>query len=280
VQLSNGTGEAELPFFQAGDIELYFETAGEGPRVLFIGGTGGDLRIKPNVFDGPLSKHFELVSYDQRGLGQSEKPNWPYTMGNYAEDAANLLDAGGWDKCHVIGYSFGGMVAQELAIRYPEKIDRLVLCSTSAGGDGGASYPLHKLAEMPVKHRIRIGIETSDTRHDEDWQAANPDALVEFARTIGATKQQFGDELNWEIGRENQLIARKQHNCWERLHNITAPTMICGGKFDGNATPDNHTALASRIPGATLRFFEGGHLFIAQDRTAYAAIIEFLKKED
>ena len=123
---------------QAGDIRVYFETAGEGPGVLFIGGTGGDLRIRPSVMDGPLKKHFELVSYDQRGLGQTDKPDFPYSMADYAHDAAALIDAGGWDSCHVVGYSFGGMVAQELAIRYPEKINRLVLCATSAGGAGGA----------------------------------------------------------------------------------------------------------------------------------------------
>jgi 3-oxoadipate enol-lactonase len=247
--------------------------------VLFISGTGGDLRVKPNMFDGPLPKSFEVVSYDQRGLGQSEKPNWPYTMGNYAEDAVNLMEVGGWDKCHVIGYSFGGMVAQELAIRYPEKVDKLVLCSTSPGGEGGSSYPLHELAEMPVKHQIRIGLKIADTRHDDAWQAANPDAVVEYARQIGSTKQQFGQEHHWAIGRENQLIARKQHNCWASLNHIAAPTLICGGKYDGNAVPASHEAMASRIPNARLEFFEGGHLFIAEDRTAYTTIIDFLNED-
>jgi len=248
--------------------------------VLFISGTGGDLRVKPNMFDGPLPKSFEVVSYDQRGLGQSEKPNWPYTMGNYAEDAVNLMEAGGWDKCHIIGYSFGGMVAQELAIRYPERVDKLVLCSTSPGGEGGASYPLDELAEMPVKHQIRIGLEISDIRHDEAWQAENPDAVLDYARSIGNTRQQFGQEHHWAIGREHQLMARKQHNCWAHLNQITAPTLICGGKYDGNALPASHEAMASRIPNARLEFFEGGHLFIAEDRTAYATIIDFLNKED
>ena len=272
-------GEATLPFLQAGGIRLYFETAGEGEKVLFIAGTGGDLRTKPNMFDGPLPKHFEVVSYDQRGLGQSEKPEWPYTMGNYAEDAANFLEEGGWDRCHVVGYSFGGMVAQELAIRYPQKINRLVLCATSPGGEGGASYPLHNMEEMPVKQRISVGLKIMDVNHDEDWQAANPDAVVEYARSAGATRQLYGDEQNWKIGRENQLIARKQHNCWDRLDQIVAPTLICGGKYDGNARPESQEAMASRIQGAQLEMFDGGHLFIAEDRRAYSTIIDFLQAE-
>ena len=269
-----------MPFMQAGDIELYFESKGEGAPLLFISGSNGDLRIKPNMLDGPLPNHFEVVTYDQRGLGQSDKPNWPYSMANYAEDAANLIEAGGWEKAHIVGYSFGGMVAQELALRFPEKVDRLVLCATSAGGDGGASYPLHELEMMPVKQRIRLGAELQDTRRNEAWQAENQDAMVEFARQAGAVRHQFGKELNFDIGREHLLDARRYHDCWEYLAEITAPTLVCAGKYDGIAPPKNAEALASRIPGAELAFFEGGHIFIAQDKTANEAIIEFLQSEE
>src|ERR1700709_1990805 len=102
-----------MPTAQIGDIELYFERAGSGPPLLFISGTGGDLRAKPNIFSGPLAKSFDLLAYDQRGLGQSSKPDRGYTMADYADDAAALMDHVGWASALVVGVSFGGMVAQE-----------------------------------------------------------------------------------------------------------------------------------------------------------------------
>ena len=131
-----------MPTTKVDDIEIYYEIAGSGERVLYISGTGGDLRNKPNVFDGPLSREFEVLAFDQRGLGQSGKPTGAYTMADYADDAANLLSALSWDVAGVMGVSFGGMVAQELAIRHPQKVPGLVLSCTSSGGAGGASFPL------------------------------------------------------------------------------------------------------------------------------------------
>jgi 3-oxoadipate enol-lactonase len=128
-----------VPPARIGDLDVHYEVAGEGPPLLFIGGTGGDLRTKPNVFDGPLVRPFTVASYDQRGLGRTTKPDRASTMAEYGADAAGLLDHLGWARAHVVGVSFGGMVAQELAIRHPDRVSRLVLCCTSSGGAGGAS---------------------------------------------------------------------------------------------------------------------------------------------
>ena len=97
-----------------------------GP-LLFIGGTGGDLRNKPNQLDSPLSEHFEIISYDQRGLGQTSKPSGSYSMQQYADDAASLLDELHIDTIPVMGVSFGGMVAQEFIKRHPSRVSKLVL---------------------------------------------------------------------------------------------------------------------------------------------------------
>jgi 3-oxoadipate enol-lactonase len=86
-----------MPRAAIGDIEIYYERQGEGPPLLFISGTGGDLRVKPNIFDGPFVKAFDVLAYDQRGLGQSSKPDAPYSMAGYGDDAARLMDHVGWE---------------------------------------------------------------------------------------------------------------------------------------------------------------------------------------
>ena len=95
--------------------------------------------------DSPLTSHFCVTAYDQRGLGQSDKPEGPYSMRDYADDAAAVMDAMGIDKAMILGISFGGMVAQEFAVRHTARLSRLALWCTSPGGAGGASYPLHEL---------------------------------------------------------------------------------------------------------------------------------------
>jgi len=101
-----------MPFINVRDLKMYYEIRGTGPRLLVISGTGGDLRRSPSIFEMPIAQHFKILAYDQRGLGQTSRPDIPYTMVDYAEDANALLDAVGWDRCLVMGISFGGMVAK------------------------------------------------------------------------------------------------------------------------------------------------------------------------
>lgn len=255
-------------------IDLWIESHGEGPPLLVIMGTGGDLRRKPNIFDAPIGRGRTLASYDQRGLGQSEKPQPPYTMAQYADDAAGVLDVLGWDRVPVMGISFGGMVAQELALRHPGRIEKLILCCTSPGGAGGASYPLHEVQDLPAAERTRFMLPISDTRHDADWQAANPDAVAQAVAI--AEYDPWAEEPGRAMGARAQLEARRHHDTWDRLPQITAPTLICAGRHDGIALPETQERMAGRIPGARLEFFEGGHLFLIQDRAAYRVIGAFL----
>jgi 3-oxoadipate enol-lactonase len=222
-------------------------------------------------------KHFEVLSYDQRGLGQSDRPDGPYSMADYGEDAAGLLDAVGWESCGVVGVSFGGMVAQELAVRHPRRVERLVLCCTSSGGAGRPSYPLHELQQLPEADRLLRSIEISDTRCDAAWREANPEAaarVIEMARARGSAG---ADEPGREAGFQRQLEARASHDTWDRLPDLSMPVQICGGRYDGIAPPENQHAMAERIPGASLELFEGGHLFLLQDRGAFSKIAKFLQ---
>lgn len=264
-----------MSYITVGGLNLWVERKGEGDPLLFISGSGGDLRNKPNALDGPLARQFEMVAYDQRGLGRSDKPDGPYSMADYADDAAGLLDELDWATANVVGVSFGGMVAQELAIRYPDRIRKLVLCCTSPGGAGGASYPLHTLIGMDREEEARLMIPISDTRHDAAWQAANPDATRMMMDL--RTSDPWADEPRRAMGAQLQLLARKDMDTWDRLSAITAPTLVCGGRYDGIALPETQARLAERIPNAQLRMFEGGHMFLIQDRAAFPAISAFLQ---
>jgi 3-oxoadipate enol-lactonase len=263
-----------MPMAQLGAIDLFYERAGHGAPLLFISGTGGDLRVKPNVFDGPLPKLFDVLAYDQRGLGRSAKPDVAYSMADYADDAAALLDYVGWPTVKVIGVSFGGMVAQELVLRHPAKVQRLVLACTSPGGAGGASYPFHEIQHLKGEDRARHLIQIMDTCLDANWAAANPDAYAQFVAM--ATADPYAGEPGHQMGARRQLEARAGHDTWDRLDQIRCPVFIAAGRYDGIALPETQHKLASRIAGATLHFFEGGHLFMLQDRTAIPSMVEFL----
>jgi 3-oxoadipate enol-lactonase len=263
-----------MPIVRTDRIELCVERAGSGPPLLFISGTGGDLRNKPNVFDGPLARSFDLLAYDQRGLGRSEKPDLAYSMADYADDAAALMEALGWDEALVVGVSFGGMVAQELALRHPGRVTRLVLACTSPGGAGGASFPFHEIEHLKGEARARYLIPISDVRRDDAWAQGHPEAYAQLVEL--GSRDPFAEEPGHAVGAHRQLEARAAHDTWERLADIGCPVMIAAGRYDGIALPETQARMAERIPGATLQFFDGGHLFMIQDRTAVPAMAAFL----
>jgi 3-oxoadipate enol-lactonase len=268
-----------MPFVAVRDLSMYYEIRGTGPRLLCISGTGGDLRRLPNIFDMPPARHFEVLGYDQRGLGQTSRPDIPVAMADYADDADGLLDAVGWESCQVMGISFGGMVAQEFALRYPHRVERLVLACTSSGGGGGASYPLHELAALPAEDYVRRVLQISDTRRDATWQAANREEFQALFDQTLASLQIGAGEPGRRIGARRQLEARARHNTFDRLAGLRMPVYICGGRYDGIAPPANLEAMQKQIPGARMELFDGGHLFFIQDSRAFTRIEAFLRGE-
>jgi 3-oxoadipate enol-lactonase len=205
-----------LPTIQVNGIQMYYELHGSGPRLLYIGGSGSDLRWKPNVFDSPLADHFTILAYDHRGLGQTEKPDTVYTMNEYADDAAALLNSQGWTSCHVIGVSFGGMVAQELAIRHGHYVKKLVLACTSSGGRGSTSYPLHTLLSLSIEDRAKKVISLTDARRNTQWQEEHPEQYDALVHSI-INRFKFGeDEPGHSLGYRRQVEARSLHDTYDR----------------------------------------------------------------
>ena len=255
------------------DLHVYFERRGEGQRLLVFNGSGGTIETAKPLID-QLAEHFEVLVHDQRGLGRTGPPAGQPTMADYASDAIALLDHVGWETARVFGISFGGMVAQELAVTVPQRIERLALLCTSPGGAGGASYPLHTLTAMSPDERARISRRNLDTRFDDEWLADHPsDQMIVQLMADRAASPRTDDQRRGEL---MQLEARADHDVWDRLPAITCPTLIACGSFDGLAPPPNSEAIASRIAGADLRRYEGGHLFVYQDQRAMPEIVEFL----
>jgi 3-oxoadipate enol-lactonase len=266
-----------MPTRDLGTVTVYFEVAGAGERLLFISGTGSDLRNKPSVFDGPLGAHFEVLAYDQRGLGQTSVPDGPYAMADYADDAAVLLDELEWSSCLVVGVSFGGMVAQEFAIRYPHLVRRLVLACTSSGGAGGSSIPFDELATLEGEARVTRQLEMMDDRWNDARRKSHADEWKMMVAAMSGHLRKDNQSADAAKGAALQLDARRHHDTWDRLRQIACPTLVCGGRYDGIAPPKNSENLTSRIPGAELALFEGGHAFLFQDPTANPRILEFLQ---
>jgi 3-oxoadipate enol-lactonase len=261
-----GVAHASLP-----GVDLYYELAGSGPRLLFVNGTGTDLRRAPSPFSWPFAADFELVAYDHRGLGRSEptEPDRQPAMADFALDALGLCDHLGWTTFSVLGISFGGMVAQEIAIRGAGRIERLVLACTSSGGAGGASHPLQETFRLDPEARAERMPALMDTR------AATDPAVGERLRAWMRAAAAAGDGEP-APGLVRQLEARRLHDTYDRLDRIRTPTLVAAGRYDGIAPLANSEAIASRIPGARLEVFEGGHAFFFDDPAAWPAISAFL----
>jgi 3-oxoadipate enol-lactonase len=263
-----------MPVDQVNGVGLYWERTGSGPPLLFCNGSGTTLEVVRPLL-GAFAATFDLLAWDYRGLGASAPLAGPYTMADLAADAAGLLDMAGWAACRVLGVSFGGMVAQEFAVTYPGRVERLALACTSAGGDGGSSYPMQELLDLPPEERAAAQLKLADSRWDESWLETHPaDRALAGSLTGGGHDRQ---DPAAAAALQAQLTARAGHDVWDRLGAITCPTLVGYGRYDGIAPPQNSAAIASRVRGAELRGYDGGHLFLAQDPAALPDYQAFLR---
>ncbi len=262
-----------MPYAAVNGIEIYHELHGDGPPVLNLSGSGATLQATAPQ-RSPLNNGFEVLHFDQRGIGQTSIPDGPYEMADYAADAAALIRSVGWEKCHVVGTSFGGMVAQHLAIGYPELVDRMVLLCTSPGGSL-PSFPLHTIAPLDTESRIEMMLGLFDNRWNPGADEPIPGLpAVIYDGYINNTRTGLSGDA--KLGLERQLDARGRHDAQRRLGEIEAPTLVCSGEWDDLAPVSNGVALADAIPGAEIRIFNGGHLFRFQDPTAMPTVLDFL----
>jgi pimeloyl-ACP methyl ester carboxylesterase len=216
--------------------------------LLFCNGSGTTLQVVRPLLDSFAGK-FDLLAWDYRGLGRSVPLAGPYAMADLAADAAGLL---------------------EMAAR----VERLALACTSAGGGGGSSYPVQDLQGLAPEEQVAAELKLADDRWDAGWLETHP---ADRSLAEGLTAAQDHQDPAAAAAYTAQIHARAGHDVWDRLDVITCRTLIGYGNYDGIAPAQNSTAIASRIRGAQLRGYAGGHLFLFQDPAALPEFEAFLQ---
>src|SRR4051795_874114 len=231
---------------------------GEGEPLLLIQGMSGNHLSWGEPFQTDLERDFDLVAYDHRGVGRSSSVTDPFTIADLADDADALMDVLGWDSAHVVGISMGGMVAQELALRHPERIRTLTLGCTYCGGEGSAlasSEVTTKLAEAMMSGDPERAISTAYEVNVSPGYGADQSAYATFYEMATALPTPVPVIML-------QAQAIQTHDTLDRLGEITAPTLVIHGTEDEMLPHSNAVLIASRIPDARPQTPEGvGHMF-------------------
>jgi 3-oxoadipate enol-lactonase len=261
-----------MPTLEAvsGTVRLAYEVRGSGPPLLLVQGLGyGRWGWEPLV--DPLAEDFRIAFYDNRGIGDSDIPPGPYTTAELAEDAVAVLDTAGMERADVLGTSLGGMVAQELAIAFPERVGRLVLACTTPGGP--RSHPMPQQTVDLMLTAPTLAPETAMRRFVENALSPSaPDELVE--RIVALRLANPFDPAGWQA----QAAAGAAFDAFDRLGEIRAPTLVVTGEEDVVVDPRNSELLAAGIPDARLERVAGGHLFFWEDPHELVSLVkEFLK---
>jgi len=250
---------------RAGDIDVYYEQHGSGDPLLLIMGLAADSTAW--LFQVPeLARHYRTIAFDNRGVGRSAKPAGPYTIHQMADDAAGLLDALDVRRAHVVGVSMGGMIAQELALRHPERVRGLVLGCTFPEPDAEAEQ---QRAFSVAQFGGRV---TATGETQIDVSAIDPFAFFQHLlprvfnqsfidRELPKLLQVFSGALQYGFSLEailGQVAAVMGHRATDRLHQIKSPTLVITGDADLLVSPANSDILARSIPGAKLVKVPGG----------------------
>ena len=255
---------------------LHYVRRGAGEPMLLIQGMSGNHLSWGEPFLTELERDFDLVAYDHRGVGNSSRVTDPFTIVDLAQDAAALLDALGWETAHIVGISMGGMVAQELALRHPQRIRTLTLGATYSGGEGSAlasSEVFSKLAEAMMSGDRERAIATSYEVNVSPGYGADKSAYATFYEMATALPTPVPVIML-------QAQSVQAHDTLDRLGEIRAPTLVIHGTADEMLPYSNALLLASRIPDAKLEALEDvGHMFWwEQPERSAAAIRELVER--
>ena len=262
-----------MPQAKVDGVDFYYEEAGTGEPLILIRGLGSNAdHWHPQVV--AFSPHFRVVTFDNRGIGRSGKPDVRYSISMMADDAVGILDGIGISGAHVLGLSMGGMIAQNIAIRYPEKVNALVLACTHCGGDHAirAREEVRKnFADFIYNGSLEAGQNAVKSLFAEKTFTEAPEIFHRYQEV----SRKFPPDLD-TLRRQWDAIAA--HDTWEDLPQIQAPTLILTGSEDAVIPAENSNLLAERIPNAQLKIFKGGgHQFLIEQADAFnRAVLDFL----
>jgi 3-oxoadipate enol-lactonase len=260
-----------MPSARLGDIELHYEERGEGPALLLIPGIPAIADDWASLAE-PLAASRRVIAYDNRGSGRSTVTLGPYSTRQLAADAVALLDHLGVERADVFGISMGGMIAQELALGWPERVDRLVLGCTHAG--------IAHAARQPRESGRAFALET------DDW-ALRMRALAPFAFTANVDPEllrRFIEKKSGDVqdraGYRAQIDAVLAHDTFDRLPALERPTLVITGDDDRVIPAASSDVLHGRIPGSELHVVRcAGHLFFIEAPEETLDVLErFLHK--
>lgn len=267
-----------MPKINANGIDIYYEIHGRGHPLILIAGLSYSHWQWHKMIPG-LAEHFQVIAFDNRGAGQTDKPDGPYSAPLLAGDTAALLEALDVDRAAVMGHSMGGFVAQELALERPDLVSHLILTATHFGGAGHVPITEEAMAVLSDTagdpgERFRRGLEVSTApgfaeRHPdvvEEWLAYRAQNPIEPA------PYQAQLAVGLALVDEGAAYAH-------RLDRVQAPTLILFGKHDKVVPPANARLLADKIPDSAVKILpDAGHFFpLETPDAAVQAVVDFLQ---
>jgi len=264
-----------VPKVKVNDIQLYYEVRGEGEPLVLIMGLGAstlgwDMQVPT------FSREFQVVAFDNRGSGRSDKPPAPYTICLFADDTAGLMDALGIASAHVYGQSMGGLIAQELALSHSQRVRTLVLGSTSCGGQQAVpALPEHVtlMASLNTLSPEEAAEKGLPLMYSDEFIARKRRELI--ARALAEA------ELRPPLDAfARQVQAAVSHNTYDRLPQIRCSTLIISGSDDKIVPTENSRILAERIPNAEFVVLpKAGHGYLVEcAEESNAIVLDFLRR--
>jgi 3-oxoadipate enol-lactonase len=261
---------------KAGDLNLEYYDEGSGPPLVMIMGLGGQASSWGESLLERLQKHFRTIRFSNRGTGASDKPSGGYTIRQMADDATALMETIGLEQAHVFGISMGGMIAQELVLNHPERVQGLVLGCTTCGPAHSVPVPAQTLAQfgqimqLPMEERIEHfwGITVIPEFKEERADFLN--RIIELGMANPTPMETFG----------LQFGAIQAMDTYDRLPQIESPTLIMHGDQDILVPVENAEILHQRIPGSRVRIVQRtGHCFFWENPDdVVEELVEFLSK--
>ena len=258
-------------------VDLYYEWHGEadGPPVVFVRGTGADSsRWLPQVAD--YKEQYRCLIFDNRGSGKSGSPPGPYDVDMMADDTIDLLDSLEIENCHLSGLSLGGAIAMKIAIDHPNRVTTLQLHGTWARTHGYAEMYLSLLKRFVESGGLDLYYEGALL------YLFPPEYITDQFDEVSAALARMKANSSPVEGLMGQLEANLSHDELDRLHLITAPTLVTVGELDMCLPPLYSREIAEAIPGAELIVFSGGsHLFGLQDPAQFNSItLDWLRRQE